>query len=94
MDYQVAWTEAAREDYRSIASHLLDHYDFKVADRFTDSVADKVRLLEKIPFIGRRLEKLSSVRRFPIEPYTMMYYVVIEKKIVILNLLDARQSIL
>jgi plasmid stabilization system protein ParE len=37
MDYQVAWTEAAREDYRSIASHLLDHYDFEVADRFTDA---------------------------------------------------------
>lgn len=62
MDYQIEWTEEAREDYRAVASHLLDHYDFKVADRFTDNVASKMLLLEKTPFIGRKLENLTSVR--------------------------------
>ncbi len=94
MDYQVEWTAEAKENYRTIASHLLDHYDFKAADRFTDTVADKMLLLEKAPFIGRRLESLPSVRKFPVEPYTMIYYLVMNGKVIILNLLDTRRPIL
>lgn len=93
MAYQIKWTEAAREDYRAIASHLLDHYDFKVADRFTDNVASKMALLENTPFIGRTLENLTSVRKFPVEPYTMIYYLVTNGEVIILNLLDTRRSI-
>lgn len=91
MDYQVIWSEDARENYCAIATYLLDVHSFNVADRFTDTVADKVLLLEKTPFIGRRLETLPSVRKFPIEPYTMLYYAVVEKKVIILNLLDTRR---
>lgn len=52
MDYEIVWTHEAREDYRSIASYLLDHFTFEVADRFTETVANKVILLEKNPLIG------------------------------------------
>ena len=93
MDYQIVWSEDAQENYRAIATYLLDVYSFEVADRFTDTVANKVLLLEKTPFIGRRLENLSAVRKFPVGPYTMLYYAVIEKKVVILNLLDTRRPI-
>jgi len=71
----------------------LDHYDFKVADRFTDNVASKMSLLENTPFIGRTLENLTSVRKFPVEPYTMIYYLVTNGEVIILNLLDTRRSI-
>lgn len=93
MDYEVAWTEEAREDYRIIVSYLLDRYDFKVADRFTDNIANKVSLLAATPFIGRKLENLTSVRKFPAEPYTMIYYLVTNGKVIVLNLLDTRRSI-
>jgi len=71
----------------------LDHYDFKVADRFTDNVASKMSLLENTPFIGRTLENLTSVRKFPVEPYTMIYYLVTNGEVIILNLLDTRRLI-
>lgn len=93
MDYDIEWTEEAREDYRTVTSYLLDVYDFEVADRFTDTVANKMLLLEKTPYIGRKLKDLSSVRKFPVEPYTMLYYTVINRKVIILNLLDMRRSI-
>lgn len=93
MDYEIEWTEDAREDYRAIASHLLDHYGFEVANRFTDTVAHKIGLLEKTPFIGRKLESLPSIRKFPAEPYTMIYYLVAGGRVIILNLLDTRRSI-
>ena len=94
MDYEIIWAVEAKENYRAAISYLLDEYSFEVADRFTDKVSDKLTLLKKTPFIGRRLNILPSVRKLPIEPYTMLYYAVVEKQVIILNILDTRQAIL
>lgn len=55
MDYEIEWKEEAREDYRTVTSYLLDLYDFEIADRFTNTVANKMLLLEKTPYIGRKV---------------------------------------
>ena len=59
MDYEIEWTEEAREDYRTVTSYLLDLYDFEIADRFTNTVANKMLLLEKTPYIGRKVMILN-----------------------------------
>jgi len=92
MDYTIVWSEEAKENYRLIALYLLDAFGFAVADRFTDTIGDKLKILEKMPFIGRRLEGLSAVRKLPLQPYNMIYYTVAERQVIILNLLDNRQG--
>ncbi len=91
MDYALVWTEDAQENYRQTAIYLLDAYEFNTADRFTDTVNAQLRILEKSPFIGRRLDALPSVRKLPIQPYNIVYYAIAERQVVILNSLDSRR---
>ena len=91
MDYTIAWSEEAKENYRRIALYLLDAFGFSVADQFTDTINDKLKILERMPFIGRRMDKLTAVRKLPLLPYNMIFYAVIEQQVIILNILDSRQ---
>lgn len=92
MDHAIVWSEEAKENYRLIALYLLDAFGFSVADRFTDTINDKLRILEKMPLIGRQLDKLTAIRKLPLQPYNMIYYTVVEGQVIILNILDSRQG--
>lgn len=92
MDYAIVWSADAKENYRLIALYLLDAFGFAVADRFTDIINDKLRILEQMPFIGRRLDGLTAVRKLPLQPYNMIYYTVVEQQVIILNILDSRKG--
>ena len=92
MAYTIVWGDEAKENYRAITLHLLDKFNFDVADRFTDTVADKLLILEHSPFIGRRLAGLPGVRKLPIQPYNMLYYAVVGQQVCILNILDSRRA--
>lgn len=45
-----------------------------------------------MPFIGRRLDNLTSVRKLPLQPYNMIYYAVVGQQVIVLNILDSRQN--
>lgn len=94
MDYTIVWSDEAKENYRLIALYLLDAFGFTVADRFTDIIDDKLRILEKMSFIRRRLDSLTAVRKLPLQPHNMIYYTVSAQEIIILNILDGRQGAL
>lgn len=47
MDYPIIWAEEAKENYRIITLYLLDTFGFAVANRFTNTINDKLRILEK-----------------------------------------------
>lgn len=91
MDYEVVWSDEGKENYRLIALYLLDAFGFVVADRFTDTINDKLRILETMPFIGRQLDSLTAVRKLPLQPYNIIYYAVVGRQIIVLNILDSRQ---
>lgn len=92
MDYTVVWSDDAKENYRTITLYLLDAFGFDTADRFTDSIAVKLRILEKMPLIGRRLDTLTAVRKLPLQPYNTIYYSVVDQQVIILNILDSRRN--
>ena len=89
MDYTIAWSNEAKENYRVIALYLLDVFGFAVAARFTDTINNKLRILEAMPFIGRQLDSLTAVRKLTLQPYNMIYYAVVKRQVIIL---DSRQS--
>jgi len=93
MDYTLVWSDSAKENYRHIALYLLDAFGFEVADRFTDTINGKLRILETMPFIGRQPDTLTAVRKLPLQPYNMIYYTVAERQVIILNILDSRKSV-
>lgn len=91
MDYELEWADEAKENYRRITSYLLDAYGFKTADQFTDSINEKVALLQKSPFMGRRLESLTAIRRLPLATHNVLYYNIVGRRITVLNILDGRK---
>ena len=91
MAYQIVWADDAKANYRTITVYLLDAFTFDVADRFTDLIANKLRILEQMPFIGRRLDDMTSVRKLPLQPYNIIYYAVVGDQVIILNILDSRR---
>lgn len=93
MDYTIVWSDAAKENYRHITLYLLEVFSFEVADRFTDTIDSKLLILETVPFIGRQLDTLTAVRKLPLQPYNMIYYAVVERQVIILNILDSRKSV-
>lgn len=52
MAYEIIWSDDAKEDYRNITYYLLDNYSFEVAEKFTETLFDKVQLFERNPRIG------------------------------------------
>ncbi len=92
MDYAIVWSDEAKENYRSIVLYLLDAFGFAIADRVTDTIDEKLRLLATMLFIGQQLEKLTAVRKWPLQPYNMIYYTVAGQQLIILNILDSRQA--
>ena len=92
MAYTLVWGDDAKENYHAIAIYLLDEFGFAVADRFTDMVGEKLRILESSPFIGRRLTALPSVRKLPLESYNILYYSIVGREVCLLNILDSRRG--
>jgi len=92
MDYEIVWSDDEKGSYRHIAEYLLDVFGFAVADKFTDTIADKLKILEKMPLIGRRLDRLTAVRKLPLRPHNMVYHTVVINQVVILNILDSRRE--
>lgn len=93
MAHQIVWADEAKENYRAITDYLLDAFAFKMADRFTDLIADKLLILEQMPFIGRRLGDLTAVRKLLLQPYNIIDYAVVGEQVIILDILDSRRVI-
>ena len=92
MAHSVVWGDEAKENYRAITLYLLDDFGFDVADRFTDTIADKLLILEHSPFIGGQLASLPGVRKLLIQPYNTLYYAMVGQQVCILNILDSRRK--
>lgn len=53
MSFRVRYTQAAREDLRSLYAFLLEH-DLKAARRALDAIGKGIELLQEFPFTCRK----------------------------------------
>jgi plasmid stabilization system protein ParE len=95
MEMIVLWTDSAIEDIQQI----YDYYNIiagdKVANKITNSIIDKVVLLEKNPRIGQLEDllkhKKEEIRYLVIGNYKLVYF--IEKnQVIIASVFDCRQD--
>jgi plasmid stabilization system protein ParE len=94
MDYQIIWSDDAQEEIRLILDFLLDERSDSQAHRFSEQMIQVSTILEKQPFAGQRNFGIKSVREFPVKPYYLLHYTVIEKLriVYILNVIDSRRK--
>lgn len=92
MDYKVVWTPNAEEDLRLILDFLMDEWADNFAKIFSEQIFKTLNLLEKHPYLGVVTYEFSSIRRIAITRKYGLYYTVLRKEIIVLNLLSNKKT--
>lgn len=92
MAFQIIWTTNALEDYKLVVDYLLKEWPLKVAEDFTKTTEERVRLLGSFPYIGIPSKKDPQIRSIVITKHNKLFYRVMKNKIEILDIFDTRQN--
>ena len=92
MTFQIAWTDNAQEDLQQILDYLTENWSEKDADNFLEKLFLRIDILSKSPLIGKKSDKLSSVRRIVITKHNSLFYTVEGNSIIIQDIFDTRQD--
>ena len=89
---KIIWTKNAAEDFRNIVEYLHNDWSERIAINFIETFYANIELIDKLPQIGISVEKYENVRRILITKHNVLYYIVSEEEIVLLDLFDTRQN--
>jgi len=92
MTFQITWTDNAQEDLQRIIDYLTENWSEKDADNFLEKLFIRLDILSKSPLIGKKSDKLSSVRRIVITKRNLLFYTVEGDNIIIQDIFDTRQN--
>jgi toxin ParE1/3/4 len=92
MTFQITWTDNAQEDLQRIIDYLTENWSEKDADNFLEKLFIRLDILSKSPLIGKKSDKLSSVRRIVITKRNLLFYTVEGDNIIIQDIFDTRQD--
>ena len=90
MAFEIKWTSAAKENYHEMVSYIYDEWGPTDAEKFTDLLQSQLKYLEHFPFMGKHHLTISSVRQLIISKQQILFYTVVDKMIVVLNIIDSR----
>jgi plasmid stabilization system protein ParE len=92
MTFQITWTDNAQEDLQQILDYLAENWSEKDADNFLKKLFLRIDILSKSSLIGKKSDKLSSVRRIVITKHNSLFYTVEGDNIIIQDIFDTRQD--
>ncbi len=92
MTFQITWTDNAQEDLQQILDYLTQNWSEKDTDNFLNKLFLRIDILSKSPLIGKKSDKLSSVRRIVITKHNSLFYTVEGDSIIIQDIFDTRQD--
>ena len=90
MAYEIVINKRFTNKLIHVLDYLEKEWGRKVAYAFLDKVYVRIHILQSHPFIGSPTS-IKYVRSTVITKHNRMYYKVVNKKIVILNLYDTRK---
>ncbi len=71
---------------------MHDNWSERIAINFIETFYATLELIDKLPEIGIVVRKKEKVRRILITKHNLLYFIVTEKEIILLNLFDMRQN--
>jgi plasmid stabilization system protein ParE len=89
---QVRWSLTAHEDLQLSLDFILAQWNPVVAAKFLEAIDAKIKLLQRVPFIGSPSAYLSGCRKTLVPPYHALIYQVTDDSIEIARLFDLRQD--
>lgn len=95
MEMIVLWADSAIEDIHQIYDYYIIIAGDKVANKITNSIVDKVILLEKNPRIGQLEDLLKHKKeeiRYLVNGNYKIVYFIEENQVIIASVFDCRQD--
>ncbi len=89
---KIIWTNNAQEDFKQVIEYLYEEWSERIALNFIATFYSKIELIDKLPQIGMKVENHENVNRILITKHNILYYLITEKEIVLLDLFDTRQN--
>ena len=71
---QVVWMPSAIRHYHQVIGYLDDNWGRQVSKKFMSTVRRRLKILETNPFMGKRSDKVSSVRKLLLTKHNMLCY--------------------
>ena len=91
MAREVVWNKRAIVKLDEIIEYLLESTSEKVAEKFYQSVLERIDVLSRYPEIGRKSSKKKTIRVSPVNKRYNLYYRVDGRRLVIVYLFDTKQ---
>lgn len=92
MELKISFSEEAYETLLAIGSFIEETWGYEHANKFVNSVYQKIDLIAVQPFIYESISLNSKVRKGVISKYTSFYYQVNQEEIRILFFFDNREE--
>ena len=89
---KIVWTKNAAEDFRKVVEYLQNNWSERIAINFIETFYATLELIDKLPEIGVIVNKKGKVRQILITKHNLLYFIITEKEIILLNLFDVRQN--
>lgn len=88
---KIIWSPEAIDDFESIIDYLIKEWSENSAEKFSNSVYDKINLIKKKPEIFESLV-YKDVRKAPITKHVSLFYKILNNELVILRLWNNAQN--
>jgi plasmid stabilization system protein ParE len=92
MAFEISWTENALKDYENVIGYLIEGWSTKIAEKFIESVENKLQIITIYPFLGIASSKEPSIRSILLSKHNRLYYRISGSVIEILDIFDLRQD--
>ncbi|KAA6306721.1 hypothetical protein EZS27_041616 [termite gut metagenome] len=88
----VEWSDVARDDLEKIIRYLENNWSTKVINKFSHNIDKEIDRLALFPCAFPVTRRRKDVRRCVVSKINSIYYSVKENTILILAIIDNRQS--
>ncbi|PKP21443.1 MAG: hypothetical protein CVU05_06820 [Bacteroidetes bacterium HGW-Bacteroidetes-21] len=91
MALEVYWSKKADKKFDIIITHLTEKWGTKVTTQFVKKVYDFLDILSEFPELGTIEHMNNNIRGFTITKQINIFYLIQNKRIILLNFFDNRQ---
>jgi len=89
---KVIWTPRATVKLRAIIRYLELNWNEKVTREFAQKTFASIQLISDQPTMGELVDEKKQIRGFRITKHNRLFYTVVDKELIVLNMFDNRQS--
>ena len=89
MAYEIEWTDPAKENFSEIVGYLYDTWGEASAEKSTTKLEGSLEILKQFPFAGKQHDYISAIHELVISKHHSVFYIVHDRKVMLINILNA-----